>query len=69
MRLYIAIATLFLAATTALPAFASAPNGHYFYSHSAPAAARHLPAANGWGHCVRGLEEGGRSAFPSWDVC
>jgi len=76
MRLSLAIATLFLAATTALPASASAPNGHYFYSHqqgyrtgaSPDAAARH-PAVNGWSHCVGGLEQGGRSAYPSWDVC
>jgi len=79
MRLPLAIATVFLAATTALPAFASAPNGHYFYSHqqgyrtgasayaAAPHARRQVPA--GWGHCVSGLEQGGRSAYPSWDVC
>jgi|RhiMethySRZTD1v2_1073278.scaffolds.fasta_scaffold4475207_1 hypothetical protein len=33
MKLPIALATLFLAATTALPAFARAPTGHSFYSH------------------------------------
>lgn len=74
MRLSLAAAALFLAATTSLPAFASAPNGHYFYSHQqgyragAYAVPRH-PAVNGWGRCVGGLEQGGRSAYPNWDVC
>lgn len=33
MKLSIAIAALFLAATTALPASAAAPTGHSFYDH------------------------------------
>ena len=33
MKLPIAIAALFLAATTALPAAAAAPTGHSFYQH------------------------------------
>ena len=81
MKLPIAIAAIVLAVTSALPAAASAPTGHYFYSHQsgyragarAYAAAIHHPrsvADGGWGHCVsHGLEEGARSAFPSRDVC
>ena len=33
MKLAIALTTLFLAATTAMPAFAHAPTGHSFYTH------------------------------------
>jgi hypothetical protein len=33
MKLPIALTTLFLAATTAVPAFAHAPTGHSFYEH------------------------------------
>ena len=33
MKLPIALATVFLTATTALPAFAHAPTGHSFYMH------------------------------------
>ena len=91
MKLPLAIATLLLVTTTALPAFARAPTGHSFYQHqgysfqthaygpqhhsvvngyNAFAAAPYVQrqVRSGWGHCVRG-EEGGRSAFPSWDVC
>jgi len=80
MKLPIALATLFLAATTALPAFAAtaAPRDSVGYQQdyrgginayaAAPRADRQ--AAHGWGHCVSGsLDAGARSAFPSWDVC
>jgi hypothetical protein len=83
MRLALAIATLVLATSTALPAFAAAPTGHYFYSHpqgysrgydayAAAPRARHpvarRQAPTSWGHCVTG-EQGLRSAYPGWDVC
>jgi hypothetical protein len=80
MKLPIAFATLFLAATTALPAFAAttAPRhavqiqqdyrgGIDAYAAS-PRAQRQM--LSGWGHCVsRSLDSSARSAFPSWDVC
>jgi hypothetical protein len=72
MKLPIAIATLFLATSTALPAFA-APNGHYFYSHqqgyrtanSAYAAARRPPVANGY-NAYASHEAASRSANTRW---
>lgn len=45
MKLPIALATLFLAATTALPAFARAPTGHSFYMHGGVAQYTHDGAA------------------------
>jgi hypothetical protein len=79
MKLPIALATLFLAATTALPAFAatSAPRDAVQYRQDyrsgidAYAASPRVQrqTVSGWGHCVSGLESGARSAFPSWDVC
>jgi len=85
MKLPIAIATLFLATSTALPAFA-APNGHYFYSHpqgyshgynayaAAPRARSHegaVRSANpGWPCIHRSRQEAGLdSAYPSWEEC
>jgi hypothetical protein len=46
MKFPIAFATLFLAATTALPAYARAPTGHSFYAHGGVARYTHdgLPA-------------------------
>lgn len=80
MKLPIALATVFLAATTALPAFAATAvprhavqiqqdyrSGIDAYAAS-PRADRQ--AVYGWGHCVSSsLPSDARSAFPSWDVC
>jgi len=84
MKLPIALATLFLAATTAVPAFAATPaphdiapyqqgyrdgiNGNAYHAYAASPRAERR-AASGWGHCVRGLDSDTYSAFPSWDVC
>jgi len=80
MKLPIALATVFLAATTALPAFAAsaAPRDTVRYEQdyrggfdayaASPSVQRQ--AASGWGHCIsRSVESDARSAFPSWDVC
>jgi hypothetical protein len=79
MKLPIALATVFLAATMALPAFAAttAPRHavqiqqDYRRGIDAYAAApRDRQTFSGWGHCVSSsLDSGARSAFPSWDVC
>jgi hypothetical protein len=80
MKLPIALATLFLAATTALPAFAAtaAPRHavqiqqDYRSGINAYAATprAHRQAVYGWGHCVsNSVDSDARSAFPSWDVC
>jgi hypothetical protein len=68
MKLPIALAALFLAATTAVPAFAasSAPRGTKAYAASPRAQER---ATSGWGHCIRGEESSTYSAWPAWDVC
>ena len=80
MKLSIALATVFMAATTALPAFAAPRHavqsqyqqdyrsGINAYAASPRAAQRHQTTST-WGHCVGGLESGASSAFPSWDVC
>ena len=80
MKLPIALATLFLAATTALPAFAAnaAPRDAVRYqqdyrsgihAYAASPRAQRQPFS-GWGHCVsNSLDLDTRSAFPSWDVC
>jgi hypothetical protein len=83
MKLPIALAALFLAATTALPANA-APRDSARYQQDfryqqdyrgginayAAAPRAHRQAVYGWGHCVsRSLDSEARSAFPSWDVC
>lgn len=84
MKLPIALAALFLAATTAAPAFAATPaprdmaQYHQVYRNGVNADAYHAyaaspradrRAASGWGPCVRGLDSSTYSAFPSWDVC
>ena len=53
MKLPIAIATLFLAATTALPAFAHAPTGHSFYMHGGVAQYTRDSAQNGYRNSYR----------------
>lgn len=45
------------------------PTVNGYNAYAAEPNARPQVRSNGWGHCVSGLEEGGRSAFPSWDVC
>ncbi len=82
MKLSIALATVLLAATTALPAFAAtaaprhAVQSQYQQDYrsgadafaASPRAQRQI--SSGWGHCVSSsLDAGARSAFPSWDVC
>jgi len=80
MKLSIALATMLLAATTALPAFAAnaAPHDTARYQQdyrsginayaASPRAQRQTFSS--WGHCVSSsLDSGARSAFPSWDVC
>jgi hypothetical protein len=84
MKLPIALAALFLAATTAAPAFAAAPaprdqtqfyqthgNGTNTDAYRAQARSPRAEqrAASGWGHCIRGFDSGVYSAYPSWDVC
>lgn len=78
-KLPVAIATIFLAASTALPAFAATPRA----AVEAPMiAAQHRPMpqqrvqTNGDAHrsaygstCVDRSDSGQYSAFPSWDVC
>lgn len=81
MKLPVALAALFLAATTAVPAFAATPatmqyeqgyrdginaDAYRAYAMSPRAEQR---TASGWGHCVRGLDSSAYSAFPAWDVC
>jgi len=84
MKLPVIAATLLLATTTALPAFA-APSGArgvvryeqgYRDGSNAYAAAvradrqqaARSPAA-GWGHCLTPSDGDSSSAFPSWDLC
>jgi hypothetical protein len=84
MKLPIALAALFLAATTAVPAFAATPASRgaiqyeQGYRDGLNANADHAFAmspraerrtASGWGPCVRGLDSSAYSAFPAWDVC
>lgn len=85
MKLPLAIATLALVVTTALPAVARTPAGRTFFQRDAermesvqrgyqPArihAARptRQPLANGGAHCVTGLSDDALSGYPSWSVC
>ena len=84
MKLPIAMATLFLAAITALPASARVPTGHSFYVRDAARAesvqhgSRHAyataplirqPLANGRGHCIAAGTGEAQSAYPNWEVC
>jgi hypothetical protein len=62
MKLPIAIATLFLAATTALPAFARAPTGHSFYMHGGVAQYTHDGAAAR----AEGVQNGYRSGYRAY---
>ena len=62
MKLPIAIVALFLAATTALPAFARAPTGHSFYVHGGVARYTHDgPAAR-----AEGAQSGYRSGYDAY---
>ena len=68
MKLPIAIATLFLAATTALPAFARAPTGHTFFQRDA---ARVESVQHGYrnGYAAYAAAPGVRRPASGWGHC
>jgi hypothetical protein len=76
MKLPIAAAAVFLAATAAMPAFAAArapgdgAMSAWRYGYHAYAAAPSLRSqwVRSWGHCASG-DSSMTSAYPSWDVC
>jgi hypothetical protein len=72
MKLPIAIAILFVATSTALPALAAIPNHHASHPSAlrSPNAESHRDVIPNW-PCIRHSRDdsGTYSAYPNWEMC